>query len=299
MYDYGYNYDVYDYNSTVSSVGGIFAGAGLFLLFISAIGIFSIICMWKLFKKAGKPGWASIIPIYNVIVMLEIAELPMWYIVLFLVPFANIYAIFKIFIEIAHKFNKSTGFGVAMAFFSIICLPILAFGKAQYKNGNSNVETVPNMQNNVVNNMDINMQADTVNNTENSFATGTSSNIMDFNSNNSINNLNGGAMFNENSQSSNSTFQPVGNVSNNVQNDNYLNNLAENNVSNTNIQDNLNVNVSSNDNMPNINNYGNQDMNMQSNLNQSINVMSNNCPNCGNKIINDSTFCTNCGHKLK
>lgn len=85
-------------------------------------------------QKAGKPGWASIVPIYNMIVLLEITELPLWYIVLFFIPFANIYALFKIYIELAHKFGKSTGFGVATVFFSIVCLPILAFSKtAEYK----------------------------------------------------------------------------------------------------------------------------------------------------------------------
>jgi len=58
----------------------------------------------------------------------------LWYIVLFFIPFANIYAVFKIYIELAHKFWKSTGFGVATVFFSIVCLPILAFSKtAEYK----------------------------------------------------------------------------------------------------------------------------------------------------------------------
>ena len=59
MYDYNYNY-YYDYSSSVDSAGGILAGLGVFFLFVSVIGIFSLVCMWKLFKKAGKPGWACI-----------------------------------------------------------------------------------------------------------------------------------------------------------------------------------------------------------------------------------------------
>ena len=93
--------------SVYSVAGGILAGLGVFFIFMFLIGVFSLICMWKLFKKAGKPGWACLVPVYNIIVLLEIAELPMWYIVLFLIPFANIYALFKIFIEIAHKFGKN------------------------------------------------------------------------------------------------------------------------------------------------------------------------------------------------
>lgn len=100
----------------------------------SVVGILAIVSLWIIFKKAGKPGWASIVPIYDIIVFIQIAGLPLWYLVLLIIPFANIYAIFKIYIELAHKFGKSTGFGVLSVFFSGICLPILAFDKnATYK----------------------------------------------------------------------------------------------------------------------------------------------------------------------
>ncbi len=99
-----------------------------------AVGILVIVSLWIIFKKAGRPGWASIVPIYNIIVLIQIVGLPLWYLVLLIIPFANIYAIFKIYIELAHKFGKSTGFGVLSVFFSEICLPILAFDKnATYK----------------------------------------------------------------------------------------------------------------------------------------------------------------------
>ena len=114
-----YDYDLYDYSAGVSTTSSI----GTFpLIGGSLASILIIVSLWKIFKKAGKPGWASIVPIYNMIVLLEITELPLWYIVLFFIPFANIYALFKIYIELAHKFGKSTGFGVATVFFSIVCL---------------------------------------------------------------------------------------------------------------------------------------------------------------------------------
>lgn len=124
MYDY---YTTTNYSSnytmpTSSIVIGLIAG------------ILVIVSLWMIFKKAGKPGWASIVPIYNIIVFIQVAGLPLWYLVLLIIPFANIYAIFKIYIELAHKFGKSTGFGVLTVFFSEICLPILAFDKnATYK----------------------------------------------------------------------------------------------------------------------------------------------------------------------
>ena len=150
-YDYGYDYDLYDYGAVSMQPQ---SGAPLVILMIISLllSILLIVSMWKIYKKAGKPGWAAIVPVYNIIVLLEIAELPLWYIALFLVPFANIYAMFKIYIELAHKFGKSTGFGVASVFFSVICFPILAFNKnIVYKNASvveNNVDSV-NAQNDI------------------------------------------------------------------------------------------------------------------------------------------------------
>jgi len=136
-YDYDYGY-VNEVEEAAGVFGGILAGAAIYMLLMLALGIFMLVCNWKIFTKAGKEGWKSLIPIYNLVVLLEIAGLPAWYLVLFLVPVANIYAIFKLYIELAHKFGKSTGFGVATVFFSIICLPILAFGSCTYSGGSVN-----------------------------------------------------------------------------------------------------------------------------------------------------------------
>lgn len=150
-YDYGYDYDLYDYGAVSMQPQ---SGAPLVIIIIISLllSILLIVSMWKIYKKAGKPGWAAIVPVYNIIVLLEIAELPLWYIALFLVPFANIYAMFKIYIELAHKFGKSTGFGVASVFFSVICFPILAFNKnIVYKNASvveNNVDSA-NAQNDI------------------------------------------------------------------------------------------------------------------------------------------------------
>jgi len=277
MYDYSYNYDVYNYNSSVSSTGGIIAGLGIFLFFVSVIGIFNIVCMWKLFKKAGKPGWESIVPVYNIIVLIEIAGLPLWYIVLFLIPLANIYVIFKVFIEIAHRFNKSTGFGVAMVFFNIICLPILVFGKSHYKDNASSVnrsDNVISMQNNSSNNIGINMQNNVDNSVQNNFVN-SNADIISFNDNNiNINSINNGTVFNENNNFTSSAFHPIGNVNNNIQNNSDLNNEVQNNLfinNDANLNSNLNYNSINNSNNElvnnvdansiiqndNINNYGN------------------------------------------
>lgn len=144
MYGYDYNYGYADTSSVSSLLGGVFALMGFVWLIMAAVSVLMIISQWKIYKKAGKAGWECLVPIYNIIVLLEIVELPMWYIALFFVPFANIYAMIKIFIELAHKFGKSTGFGVLTAFFSPIFLPILAFGKDNVYNGGNNQTITPN-----------------------------------------------------------------------------------------------------------------------------------------------------------
>ena len=72
-----------------------------FILFLIPIGVsvFTLISLWQIFKKAGRQGWESIIPVYNIIVLLEITGLPVWYIALFFVPIANVYALVMIYLE--------------------------------------------------------------------------------------------------------------------------------------------------------------------------------------------------------
>jgi len=91
---------------------------------------------WKIFEKAGKPGWASIVPIYNIVVLLEMVGKPTWWLVLFLIPLANIYAAFVVYTELAKAFGKTSGFGIGMLFLPIIFIPMLGFGDAEYQGGN-------------------------------------------------------------------------------------------------------------------------------------------------------------------
>ncbi len=100
------------------------------------IGIFYIVAVWKVFSKAGKPGWASLIPFYSLYILLKIGGKPGWWLVLFLIPFVNIYAYFSMSIGIAKAFNRSTLFGVAvLGFFQLIGYMIIGFGKSSYTPG--------------------------------------------------------------------------------------------------------------------------------------------------------------------
>ena len=113
---------------------GAVAGAGLAgLIIFLAIMVFMIVTGWKLYAKAGKPGWAVLVPIYNIIVALEIIGKPLWWIVLFLIPFVSLVAMIIMALEMAKAFGKSSGFGVGLILLPFVFYPILAFGSAQYK----------------------------------------------------------------------------------------------------------------------------------------------------------------------
>ncbi|ONI87680.1 hypothetical protein ALI22I_20950 [Saccharothrix sp. ALI-22-I] len=111
-----------------SSVGIIPGIIGL------AIGIFLIAATWKIFTKAGKPGWAAIIPFYNIYVQLKIVGRPGWWLILLLIPLVNIVISVIIALDLAKSFGKSGAFGFfGLWLFGIVGYPILGFGSATYQ----------------------------------------------------------------------------------------------------------------------------------------------------------------------
>ncbi|MBR3830588.1 MAG: signal peptidase I [Muribaculaceae bacterium] len=94
--------------------------------------VFGIICSWKIFSKAGREGWESLIPLWNIIVMFKIAKLSPWLILTLLIPIVNFIILIYLYIKLAKAFDKGVGFGLGLCFLSIIFFPILAFGDAKY-----------------------------------------------------------------------------------------------------------------------------------------------------------------------
>ena len=97
-----------------------------------AVMVLVIAAWWKIFTKAGQPGWAAIIPIYNLYVMTQIAGRPAWWLILCLIPCVNIIILIILFIDIAKSFGQGAGFGIGMVFLGVIFVPILGFGSSQY-----------------------------------------------------------------------------------------------------------------------------------------------------------------------
>lgn len=111
-----------------SVVGGILG----MLIWLAVVAVL-IAANWKIFTKAGKPGWASIVPIYNVIVLLEIIGRPVWWIILALIPGVNFIFGILVAVDLAKSFGKSIGFTIGLILLAPIFLLILAFGDAEYQ----------------------------------------------------------------------------------------------------------------------------------------------------------------------
>ncbi|MCU0698533.1 MAG: DUF5684 domain-containing protein [Myxococcaceae bacterium] len=89
--------------------------------------------VWKVFVKAGQPGWAAIVPIYNTYVLTQITGRPILWFVLSLVPCVNIVAAWVLTQDLAKSFGKSSGYGIGLFLLSPIFLPMLGFGSDTYQ----------------------------------------------------------------------------------------------------------------------------------------------------------------------
>ena len=123
-----------DTTMTTTSSGGGIAGIIVGIIYL-AIVVLMIASLWKIFTKAGKPGWAAIVPIYNIIVMLQICEKPVWWIILMLIPLVNFVIAIILYVALAQVFGKGVGFAIGILLLPFVFMPMLGFGSAQYKGG--------------------------------------------------------------------------------------------------------------------------------------------------------------------
>lgn len=110
------------------------SGAGALVGVVAglAVGIFYLAAMWRIYAKAGRPGWACIIPIYGSIVLLRICGRSAWWFLLYLIPVVGVVIGIIVLFDLAKSFGRGAGFGLGLLFLSFIFIPILAFGGAEY-----------------------------------------------------------------------------------------------------------------------------------------------------------------------
>jgi hypothetical protein len=138
----------------------------ILFLFVIGIAIFYLICYWKIFSKAGMPGWAILVPVYNLYVYTKIIKRPSWWLAIYFVPnlislliglainsmpgiiIASVVISFIVYIavivigiidtvKLARVFGKDSGFALGLIFLGFIFVPILAFGTAEYEISNA------------------------------------------------------------------------------------------------------------------------------------------------------------------
>lgn len=102
----------------------------LFALLSLVVAVLMTVSLWRLFTKAGKPGWAAIVPVYNEIVMLQIAGRPVWWVALMFVPLLGLWVAIVAAIDFIRSYGKSLGFTIFAILVPIIAYPMMAFGKS-------------------------------------------------------------------------------------------------------------------------------------------------------------------------
>ena len=103
-----------------------------FIIIGVSIAVLEIVALWFIFEKAKEPGWAAIIPIYNVLMAIKVAGKPWWFFLLLFIPIVNIVIYIIILNGLSRNFGKDEAFTVGLFFLRFIFLPILGFGKSEY-----------------------------------------------------------------------------------------------------------------------------------------------------------------------
>ncbi|ABQ24402.1 DUF5684 domain-containing protein [Geotalea uraniireducens] len=110
------------------------AGRSLrYLLLLLAVSLLIVVSMWVVFEKAGQSGVLSIIPIYNMYVLMEISGKPGWWLVLLFIPVVGFVFLLLAMLALAEKFGRGALFGLGLFFLPMFFFPMLAFGGSQYE----------------------------------------------------------------------------------------------------------------------------------------------------------------------
>ena len=120
--------------------------SGLVALVYLAIVVLLIASVWIVYTKASQPGWACLIPFYNIWVLLKIVGRPGWWLILYFIPFVNIVIWIIVAVDLSHSFGKGGGFAVGLILLPFVFYPILAWGDATYEGPAASGGTAPSPQ---------------------------------------------------------------------------------------------------------------------------------------------------------
>ena len=119
--------------SPAANMGVLFGELLIFVLVVAGL--------WKIFTKAGYPGWGAIIPFYNAYLLCKVAGKPGWWVILLIIPLVNFIISILVFVGLARNFGRGIGFTLGLIFLGPFFLPILGFGSSRYV-GNTGAGTL-------------------------------------------------------------------------------------------------------------------------------------------------------------
>lgn len=126
-----------------NSGGGAAAGGIVGLLIVLAILVFYAAALWRIFSKAGKPGILAFIPIVNTFILLDIVGRPLWWFILYLIPFVDIVAAIIVLNDLSKSYGHGAGFTLGLIFLSFIFIPVLGYGGSRYVGPAAKMMMVP------------------------------------------------------------------------------------------------------------------------------------------------------------
>ncbi|MEM1027418.1 MAG: DUF5684 domain-containing protein [Planctomycetota bacterium] len=115
-----------------SDAAGAIGGLVVVVIYLAII-VFVLAGLWKMYEKGGQPGWAAIVPIYNIYILCKIVGRPGWWIILMFIPFVSLIIWIVISSDLSKSFGRGIGTTLGLIFLGFIFLPILGFGKAEYQ----------------------------------------------------------------------------------------------------------------------------------------------------------------------
>ncbi len=104
------------------------------LILILALLVLMVAAFWRVYEKAGKPGWASIVPVYNTLVLLEIVKKPWWWLFLLMIPIVNFIIGVWLTNLVSKRFGQGVGFTLGLIFLPFIFWPLLGLGDYKCQN---------------------------------------------------------------------------------------------------------------------------------------------------------------------
>lgn len=124
----------YDYSSMDPAAAAFLAAyLGVIIIVSLVVAVLVIVGEWKIFAKAGEPGWAAIVPFYNNYILCKIAFGSGWFFLLYFIPYVNYVVLIITSFKLAKAFGKGIGYGFGLWLLSPIFYLMLGFGSAEYE----------------------------------------------------------------------------------------------------------------------------------------------------------------------